>query len=153
MLADGSWSGCVIRTTVTELANHVRLLPIDGHRRVAPYHDGMSEPVLRVETADGVRCDDPPSERLFELLDGLCPGNQYLILDRIGAPNDEYYMQVYREDDSFVIEYRDGGADRHYETYTDDVRIAHRVLAGWALDDAGWRNVLTFLPWIGSPKA
>jgi hypothetical protein len=113
----------------------------------------MSEPVLRVETADGARCDDPPPERLFELLDGLCPGNQYLIIDRLGAPNDEYYMQVFREDESFVIEYRDGCAERHYETYTDDVRTAHKVLSGWALDDSEWREVLTFQPWIGAPKA
>jgi hypothetical protein len=113
----------------------------------------MSEPVLRVETADGARCDDPPSERLFELLDALCPGNQYLILDRLGAPNDEYYMQVFREDDSFVIEYRDGDAGRHYETYTDDVRVAHRILSGWALNDSDWRDVLDFRPWMNAPRA
>lgn len=112
----------------------------------------MEKPGLRAETADGARYDDPPAERLLELLDGLRPGNQYLIVDRLGAPNDEYYMQVYREDDSFVIEYRDGCADRHYEAYTDDVRVAHGVLTGWAREGAGWRNALTFRPWMGSPR-
>lgn len=105
---------------------------------------------LRAETAGGESYDAPSDALLFRLLDRLGPGNQYLIVDRLDAPDRQHYMQVYREDDgTFAIEYRDGAPDRHFETVTGDLREVRDALAGWASGATGWRKTLNWRPWPG----
>jgi hypothetical protein len=96
---------------------------------------------LRVETAGGRSYDAPSEALLLRLLGELGPGNQFLIVDRVDAPGDEYYLQVYREPDgTYVIEYREGAADRHFETVAADLNTVFTVLTRWATDVPGWRE-------------
>lgn len=109
---------------------------------------GMGGQALRAETAYGRSYDAPTGALLLLLLEELGPGNQYLIVDRLDAPNDEHYMQVYRETDgTFTIEYRAGAADRHFETVVTDLRMTFTVLTGWAAETPGWRDSCDWRQW------
>ncbi len=108
----------------------------------------MSGRALRAETACGRSYDAPSGALLLRLLSELGPENEFLVVDRLDAPNDEHYMQVYREvDGSYVIEYRVGAADRHFEAVADDLRMTFAVLAGWAADSPGWREMCDWRQW------
>lgn len=104
--------------------------------------------VLRAETAGGRSYDAPTGALLFRLLGELGPGNQFLIVDRLDASNDQHYMQVYREiDGTFVVEYREGAADHHFETVAADLRDVHAALTGWAAGTPGWRKSFRWRQW------
>jgi hypothetical protein len=108
----------------------------------------MGEWALRAETAGGQSYDAPDGALLLRLLGELGPGNQFLVIDRLDAPNAEHYMQVYREvDGTYVIEYRAGAPNRHYETVAGDVRTTYTVLTGWAADEPGWRDSCDWRQW------
>jgi uncharacterized protein YfbU (UPF0304 family) len=108
----------------------------------------MGEWALRATTAGGRSYDAPNTALLTRLLAELGPGNQYLVLDRVDAPNDEHYMQVYREvDGTYAIEYREGAANRHFETVGADLPTTITVLTGWATDAPDWRNARNWRQW------
>jgi hypothetical protein len=108
----------------------------------------MGGPALRAETAGGTSHDAPSGALLLRLLGDLGPGNQFLIVDRLDAANDQHYMQVYREaDGTFAIEYREGAATDHFETVVAGLRDAHVILTGWAGDIAGWRGTCDWHRW------
>jgi hypothetical protein len=108
----------------------------------------MGGQALRAETACGRAYDAPSGALLLRLLGELGPGNQFLIVDRLDTANAEHYMQVYREvDGTFTIEYREGAADRHFETVIADLRKTFTILTGWAADTPGWRESCTWRQW------
>lgn len=108
----------------------------------------MGKWALRAETAGGRSYDAPDGALLLRLLGELGPGNQFLVVDRLDAPGAEHYMQIYREvDGAYVIEYRAGAANRHYETVVGDVRTAYTMLTGWAADEPGWRDSCDWRQW------
>jgi hypothetical protein len=45
------------------------------------------------------------------------------------------------------VEYREGAADRHFETVAADLRTAFTVLAGWAAGTPGWRESCGWRQW------
>jgi hypothetical protein len=103
---------------------------------------------LRAKTAGGRAYDAPNEALLSRLLGELGPGNQFLVVDRLDAPGDEHYMQVYREiDGSYVVEYRDGVATRHFETVTANLGTAFTLLIGWAANSPGWRDAARWRQW------
>lgn len=111
-------------------------------------HNVVRMGALRAETAGGRAYDAPSGALLLRLLDELGPGNQYVVIDRLDTADDQHYMQVYRETDgTFVIEYREGAPDHHYETVSEDLREVHSVLTGWADDAPGWRNACDWRRW------
>lgn len=101
-----------------------------------------SSPILRAKTEDDERWDDPSEDLLFELLLDIDKGfGSFLILEQAADPNAQTYAQVARRDDgSYAVEYREGSADRHYGTTVPDMRTAHKLLAGWAFELAGWKQ-------------
>jgi hypothetical protein len=108
----------------------------------------MGNRALRAETAAGRSYDAPSEELLFRLLGELGPGNQFLIVDRVDAPGGQHYLQVYREvDGTYVVEYRDGTPERHFETVVTDLRTAFAVLTGWVADAPGWRDGREWRQW------
>jgi len=63
------------------------------------------------------------------------------LLDSTG----QTYAQTSRHPDgTYVVEYRDGGPDRHFGTVVDDMRSAHAVVTGWAQERPGWRQSATW---------
>jgi hypothetical protein len=104
---------------------------------------------------------DPSAELIFNFLSELNMRFSYLVVERLDAPNDQYYMQVnLNEDDSCLLEYRLGCADAHFQTtitgpfaFRGHQHIA-RVVTAWITgQDELWKNGL---PWsklvpIGKP--
>lgn len=115
----------------------------------------MLKPVLRAVEASGRTVDDPTEEALCDLLSELNLRHRFVILERLDRePVDQHYMQAYLHDDgSYQVEYREGGADRHYqahvpsphEVFGPQEAIA-KVMTDWAHERPGWREALPWAP-------
>jgi hypothetical protein len=105
-------------------------------------------PTLRARTEAGQLWDDPSEDLLFELLADIEDGEgSFLIVERTADPTSQTYAQALRRDDgSYIVEYRDGSADRHYGTVVVDMRAAHKLLTGWAFQISGWRQDTQWTP-------
>ncbi|WP_420082290.1 hypothetical protein ACN6AT_04885 [Streptomyces sp. JL4002] len=115
----------------------------------------MATPVLQAVEADGTTWDDPSEDRLHDLLADMSLSSRFVVVRRLDAePADQHYMQVYLNDDlSYQVEYREGGPDRHFQTWIArgpgvfTVEPAAEVLQGWAAGRPGWREEQTWVPW------
>ncbi|MEU4392913.1 hypothetical protein [Kribbella sp. NPDC023855] len=105
-------------------------------------------PVLRAITEDGGRWDDPSEDLLFDLLLDIENGSgSFLIVERTSDPHKQTYAQAARRDDgSYVVEHREGSAERHYGTEVADMRTAHKLLTGWAFDLPAWDDEVQWTP-------
>jgi len=75
------------------------------------------------------------------------PGNPYLVIDRLDAPDGDYYAQaLHRPDGTWIVEYRDGGRNRHYQADASGPGVVYQLLAGWTLQLPGWQRRLTWRP-------
>nr|WP_052477736.1 DUF2199 domain-containing protein [Kibdelosporangium sp. MJ126-NF4]CEL13622.1 hypothetical protein [Kibdelosporangium sp. MJ126-NF4]CTQ99308.1 hypothetical protein [Kibdelosporangium sp. MJ126-NF4] len=98
---------------------------------------------------------DPSEEQLFDLISELDLHSQYLIVERVDAPNDMFYIQVRISDDfsHYDIEYRDGGPDAHFAAVVkrDDEVAAHelvsRIMTQWMFGEDGWREAVPWHRW------
>lgn len=99
-------------------------------------------PVLRAITEDDERWDDPSEDLLFELLLDIENGQGgFLIVEMTADATGQTYAQAARGDDgSYVVEHREGSADRHYGTVVADMRAAHQLLTGWAFKLPAWNQ-------------
>ncbi|MFC0434039.1 hypothetical protein [Kutzneria buriramensis] len=99
-------------------------------------------PILKAEPEVGESIDDPSEDAIFMLLDDIEEGQgNYLIITRTADATGHTYAQTYRNDDgSYLVEYRAGGADRHFQTIAADMRTAHNLLTAWAFELDGWRE-------------
>jgi hypothetical protein len=100
---------------------------------------------ITVATGDDQTYTDITSARLMDLLEGLGPDSQFLILTAPSSRDDQHYIQVCQAGaGGWHVEYRDGGPDSHYGLECDDLEKVHQVLLAWADDSPDWR---TRLPW------
>jgi hypothetical protein len=106
----------------------------------------MTDPILRAETGSGPAWDDPSEDLLFELLTDLENGEaEFLIVERTADRTGNTYAQVLRNDNGlYQVEHRAGGPSQHFQAFTPDMRLAHRVITAWAFDLAGWREQLSW---------
>jgi hypothetical protein len=107
-----------------------------------------SEPVLRATAESGDVVDDPSEDALFEMFEDIEAGEgTYLIVDALQDQTGQRYVQVSRNDDGrYVVEYRDGGPERHFGTVAPDMRSAHALVTGWAFGLPGWRDSADWQP-------
>ncbi|WP_067821355.1 hypothetical protein [Actinomadura kijaniata] len=99
---------------------------------------------LRATTETGEIYDDPSEDLLFMLFEDIANGDEdFFIVERTEGGGQTYF-QVAGGGRGFVLEYRDGGPDRHFGTECDDLQCAHRVVTGWALELDEWRNGLAW---------
>lgn len=91
-------------------------------------------PILIATASSGERFEDPSEDLLFELLLDIEQGVEtFCIVARLGDPAGQTYAQVMRnEDGSWLVERREGSADRHFSAELRDRRDAHRALTTWA---------------------
>ena len=83
--------------------------------------------------------------QLFEIVRGLNQDSPFVVLERMDATQGDYYAQaLHRPDGTWIVEYRDGGRERHYQADAPGPGAAYRVLAGWALQLPDWREGLTW---------
>lgn len=105
-------------------------------------------PVLRATAESGDTIDDPSEDALFMMFEDIEAGEStYLIVDSLRDSTNQTYAQTSRnEDGTYIVEYRDGGPERHYGTVAPDMRSAHALITGWAFAVLGWRDSATWEP-------
>lgn len=111
--------------------------------RVACHHAGVDRVLtLRATAESGDMIEDPSEDALFMMFEDVEAGeSSFLIVDRLADTSGQTYAQISRNaDGSYIVEYRDGGPERHYGTVVSDMRSAHSLVTGWAFDLPGWRE-------------
>jgi hypothetical protein len=106
----------------------------------------MSAPVLRATLESGETYDDPSEDLLFMLLEEIARDDEdFLVLERTADPSGQTYAQAARNPDgSWLVERREGSADRHFGATVEDLRQAHAVVTGWAF---GSREAVDAVAW------
>ena len=105
---------------------------------------GPAWPVPRAKTQIELY-RNPSPDLLLKIVCGLGRGNPYLVLERLDAPSTDYFAQaLHRPDGTWLVEYRDGSRNRHYQASPTGPGVVYQVLAGWALGLPGWRGRLTW---------
>lgn len=115
----------------------------------------MMKPVLRARTWAGDGWDEPSEDMLFDLLSEMNLRHRWVIVERLDMePAGQHYMQVCLNDDmSCQIEFREGGADFHFQARVDGPfdlyghETVAQVLQDWAFGRPGWRDALPWVPW------
>ncbi|NEW42612.1 hypothetical protein GV794_27955 [Nocardia cyriacigeorgica] len=73
----------------------------------------------------------------------LAKPNPYLVVSR----GEQDYIQTYREEPGYILEYRDGSPDRHFTTTLDDSAQVAELIWAWtagdhsALQDVAWTRL------------
>ncbi|GAA1751124.1 hypothetical protein GCM10009710_33620 [Aeromicrobium alkaliterrae] len=108
--------------------------------RTRPPHE--VGPVLRASVESGEVYDDPSEDLLFMLFEDMGHSDgSFLIVGRTLDPTGQTYVQSAPSlDGGFVVEYREGGPDRHYATRAPDIRVAHGLVTGWAFELPNWNT-------------
>ena len=110
-----------------------------------PEDAARSGPAVRATTESGQVWADPSGDLLREILSDIERGNElFLVVDRLSDPDGQTYIQTIIEGGSFVVEHRDGSADRHFRAVTASKEEAHAVFIAWAAGDQGWRDALVW---------
>jgi hypothetical protein len=102
----------------------------------------VTVPVLRAEMESGTVWDDPSEDMLFELPSDIERGEeQFIVVERTVDPSHPTYAQAIGADGGgWLLERRDGSADRHFRALLADLRAAHHALTAWAFELPDWRD-------------
>ena len=102
---------------------------------------------LRATDALDRRFDDPSEEQLWQIISGLTVKNNYFVMVQ-RVPDDSkdgtYIQTAILRDGRFTVEFQDGDVQHHFHAEVDSARRAHKVVAAWAYERPGWRDML---PW------
>ncbi|MGW2402824.1 hypothetical protein ACWCYY_40430 [Kitasatospora sp. NPDC001664] len=76
------------------------------------------------------------------MLANLGRGNAHLVVERVGGelPGSWYVQVRLRENNTYQLEYRDGVAERHFQTLTVSQEKVLTALLGWAGAKPGWQD-------------
>jgi len=110
-----------------------------------PHHD--EAPRLQAVDALDHRFEEPSEELLLQIISGLTANDNYFVmLQRVpdGSKDGTYIQTAVLADGRFTVEYQDGDVEHHYHAEVDSARWAHEVVAAWAYERPGWREML---PW------
>jgi len=96
--------------------------------------------------SSGASWDDPSEDLLYELLGDVERGDeQFVIVELTADLTGQTYAQAIKADaGEWLLERRDGSADRHFRALLPDLRGTHRALTMWALATSGWQQAA---PW------
>ncbi|MFB7594206.1 hypothetical protein [Streptomyces sp. NPDC056160] len=83
----------------------------------------------------------PSKPAIGTMLANLGQGD-HLILERQDEDREgDWYIQVlFRDNNTYQLEYRDGVAAEHYQTLTASQDKARQVLLDWTADKPGWQD-------------
>jgi hypothetical protein len=83
----------------------------------------------------------PAVDEFGALVAGLgADGNTFVIVRHI-PDIPEHFLQAWHEDGGdYVLEYREGGPDRHYATLADGPATVLAAITGWARRETGWAS-------------
>jgi len=100
----------------------------------------LMEPIMKLETASGPSCDSVTEADLVSLFGRDWGADEFAIL----AQDGEVYIQAAGEGDGpYVLEYRDGGADSHFEcARTLSKAEARSAFMKYFKGDGSWKSDL-----------
>ncbi|MEJ2579538.1 MAG: hypothetical protein P8Z68_10690 [Kineosporiaceae bacterium] len=110
----------------------------------------MTQLIVRAVDDSGTAWENPTQAVLQTILSDLSATHPFVVVERHDrGPSNEYYMQVYLNDDrSHVVEFRDGDANRHYQALIppqqEGVAPIAALIADWAYGGTQWQRAL---PW------
>ncbi|MBG6134002.1 DUF6891 domain-containing protein [Longispora fulva] len=100
-----------------------------------------------VETESGDRHVRPSAAAVAELIRRIGgSGDRFLVAQRIPDLPDVFAQVWHEADADYTMEYRDGGADRHFQTDVNEPEAVITALVGWAGGRAGWDAGVTWSP-------
>jgi hypothetical protein len=105
--------------------------------------------VLRATSESGDVVDDPSEDALLMMFQDLEAGQgTFLIVESLRDSSGQTFVQAARGDDgTYVVEYRQGSADQHFQTTAADFSEAHTLVTMWAFglpglhERAAWRRL------------
>ena len=104
---------------------------------------GQAPRSVRATTGGPATWDDPSPDQLLALLTAVARGDEeFLIIERPSDRSGQTFIQTVRDDTGWVIEHRDGSAQRHFRTHAADLGATQRVLTSWAHDADDWRTAI-----------
>jgi hypothetical protein len=104
-------------------------------------------PQLRATDALDHQFDDPSEELLWQIISGLTPNDNYFVMvQHVPDASEEgtYIQTAVLANGRFTVEYQDGDMQHHFHAEADNARLAYEVVAAWAFERPGWREML---PW------
>jgi hypothetical protein len=102
---------------------------------------------IRVETDAGRTYFRVSSSKLLDLLQGIRPGDRYVILFPAGCDDlERYAMASYLPRGEWHVERREGTAESHVGTETADLLTVYRVMIDWVDHSPDWRDRLDWRP-------
>ncbi|MFD3553438.1 DUF6891 domain-containing protein [Streptomyces goshikiensis] len=103
----------------------------------------MFEIMVKTENAERhVRVSDEELAVLVRRIGG--DGDRFLVVQRIPDLPDVFAQVWHESGGDYTLEYRDGGADRHFQAMVDDVEAVIEAMAGWARQGSGWSTDLVW---------
>jgi hypothetical protein len=95
--------------------------------------------VLRATSESGDVIEDPSEDALLTMFQDLEAGKgTFLIVESLTDASGQTYVQAARSDDgTYVVEYRQGSADQHFQTNVADFSAAHTLVTMWAFGRPG----------------
>jgi len=106
----------------------------------------MHKPILRARMSSGAIWDDPSEDLLFDLLTDIEAGREeFMIVERLGL-KETYAQALLSEEGVFLMEYREGSADRHFAATSRDKQRIHAAMTGWAYQLESWSVQLDWQP-------
>ncbi|MFF5205843.1 DUF6891 domain-containing protein [Streptosporangium sp. NPDC000396] len=101
---------------------------------------------ITVVTEDGRRFVRAGEEDIAGLVGGLGRRNcRFLILQRIPDLPD-VFMQVWSDGGDYMLEHREGGADRHFQVILDSSEPVIAAMIAWARQEDSRRSALAWTP-------
>ncbi|XMN04750.1 DUF6891 domain-containing protein [Streptomyces griseobrunneus] len=73
-------------------------------------------------------------------------GDRFLVVQRIPDLPDVFAQVWHKAGGDYMLEYRDGAADRHFQAMADGPEAVIDAIAGWARHNAGWDSGLAWTP-------
>ncbi|MFJ9563607.1 hypothetical protein ACIRQQ_26650 [Streptomyces fuscichromogenes] len=101
--------------------------------------------MLIATNVQGHAVKQPSQPEIDTMLANLGQGD-HLILERRdeGRAGDWYIQVLFRDDNTYQLEYRDGVPAEHYQTVTASQDKARQTLLDWAAETPDWRDGLVW---------
>ncbi|MDX2834055.1 hypothetical protein [Streptomyces scabiei] len=98
--------------------------------------------MLIATSANGHAVKRPSKPAIGTMLANLRRGNEHMVLEREAEDLEgDWYIQVlFRDNNTYQLEYRDGVPAEHYQTRTVSQEKVRVALIGWATGKPDWRD-------------
>ncbi|GAA0962457.1 hypothetical protein [Actinocorallia libanotica] len=109
---------------------------------------GMRLPGLRLSTESDFSYDEPPVSLLRLLVEDVVNRDEdYFIVEWMHDPDGQTFIQVARDSQGLVVEYRQGDVRSHFQAISNDMSLVAETIVGWAERRPGWERGLRWRRW------